>query len=119
MSRITAIRRDASKAMGFVVPGVRIRDDMGLPTNTYRIRIRQAVVAEDVAYPDRKLALPGGGTIRKLRGIEVKDPSFGLDAVWIQPHQQTEAEADDYVVVEPASVIATHLSQMLYPMPLT
>ena len=114
VSRITAIRRDASKAMGFVVPGVRIRDDMGLPTNTYRIRIRQAVVAEDVAYPDRKLALPGGGTIRKLRGIEVKDPSFGLDAVWIQPHQQTEAEADDYVVVEPASVIATHLSQMLY-----
>ncbi|GGC21075.1 flagellar biosynthesis protein FlhA [Marivita lacus] len=114
VSRITAIRRDASKAMGFVIPGVRIRDDMGLPTNTYRIRIRQAVVAEDVAYPDRKLALPGGGTIRKLRGIEVKDPSFGLDAVWIQPHQQTEAEADDYVVVEPASVIATHLSQMLY-----
>ncbi len=114
VSRITSIRRDASKAMGFVVPGVRIRDDMGLPTNTYRIRIRQAVVAEDVAYPDRKLALPGGGTIRKLRGIEVKDPSFGLDAVWIQPHQQTEAEADDYVVVEPASVIATHLSQMLY-----
>lgn len=114
VSRITSIRRDVSKAMGFVIPGVRIRDDMGLPTNTYRIRIRQAVVAEDVAYPDRKLALPGGGTIRKLRGIEVKDPSFGLDAVWIQPHQQTEAEADDYVVVEPASVIATHLSQMLY-----
>ena len=114
VSRITSIRRDVSKAMGFVIPGVRIRDDMGLPTNTYRIRIRQAVVAEDAAYPDRKLALPGGGTIRKLRGIEVKDPSFGLDAVWIQPHQQTEAEADDYVVVEPASVIATHLSQMLY-----
>ena len=114
VSRITSIRRDVSKAMGFVIPGVRIRDDMGLPTNSYRIRIRQAVVAEDAAYPDRKLALPGGGTIRKLRGIEVKDPSFGLDAVWIQPHQQTEAEADDYVVVEPASVIATHLSQMLY-----
>lgn len=112
--RITSIRREVSKAMGFVIPGVRIRDDMGLPTNTYRIRIRQAVVAEDAAYPDRKLALPGGSSIRKLRGIEVKDPSFGLDAVWIQPHQQTEAEADDYVVVEPASVIATHLSQMLY-----
>lgn len=114
VSRITAIRREVSKAMGFVIPGVRIRDDMGMPTNSYRIRIRQAVVAEDAAYPDRKLALPGSGTIRKLRGIEVKDPSFGLDAVWIQPHQQTEAEADDYVVVEPASVIATHLSQMLY-----
>lgn len=114
VSRITGIRREASKAMGFVIPGVRIRDDMTLPSNAYRIRIRQAIVAEDVSYPDRKLALPGGGTTRKLRGIEVKDPSFGMDAVWIQPHQQTEAEADDYVVVEPDSVIATHLSQKLY-----
>src|SRR6056297_2999290 len=114
VSRITGIRRDVSTAMGFVIPGVRIRDDMGLPANAYRIRIRQAVVAEDMAYPDRKLALPGGATTRKLRGIEVKDPSFGMDAVWIQPHQQPEAEADDYVVVEPDSVIATHLSQMLY-----
>jgi flagellar biosynthesis protein FlhA len=114
VSRITGIRRDVSTAMGFVIPGVRIRDDMALPSNAYRIRIRQAVVAEDMAYPDRKLALPGGGTTRKLRGIEVKDPSFGMDAVWIQSHQQPEAEADDYVVVEPDSVIATHLSQMLY-----
>ena len=114
VSRITGIRRDVSTAMGFVIPGVRIRDDMGLPANAYRIRIRQAAVAEDAAYPDRKLALPGGTTTRKLRGIEVKDPSFGMDAVWIQPHQQAEAEADDYVVVEPDSVIATHLSQMLY-----
>lgn len=114
VSRVTGVRRDVSRTMGFVIPGVRIRDEMSLPANGYRIRIRQAVVAEDMAYPDRKLALPGGQTTRKLRGIEVKDPSFGMDAVWIQPHQQTEAEADDYVVVEPASVIATHLSQMLY-----
>ena len=87
--------------MGFVVPGV-------------RIRIGQAIVAEDSVYPDRKLALPGGLSQRKLQGIEGKDPSFGMDAIWIQPHQQAEAEADDYVVVEPDSVIATHLSQMLY-----
>ncbi|MEM9435509.1 MAG: flagellar biosynthesis protein FlhA [Pseudomonadota bacterium] len=114
VSRITGIRRDASRAMGFVIPGVRIRDDMALPTNSYRIRIRQATVAEDTVYPDRKLALPGEGSVQKLRGIEVKDPSFGMDAVWIRPPQQNEAEADDHVVVEPDSVIATHLSQMLY-----
>ncbi|NBQ50531.1 MAG: flagellar biosynthesis protein FlhA, partial [Marivivens sp.] len=70
-------------------------------------------VGEDVVYPDRKLALPGGGSTRKLRGIEVKDPSFGMDAIWILPQQVTEAEADDYVVVEPESVIATHLSQVV------
>ncbi len=114
MSRITGIRREVSKAMGFVVPAVRVRDDLSLGSNAYRIRIGQSIVAEDVVYPDRKLALPGGTSVRKLRGVDVKDPSFGLDAVWILPHQQAEAEADDHVVVEPDSVIATHLSQMLY-----
>ncbi|MHA7886707.1 flagellar biosynthesis protein FlhA [Roseicyclus sp.] len=114
VSRITGIRREVSKAMGFVVPAVRVRDDLNLAANAYRIRIGQAIVAEDTVHPDRKLALPGGTSMRKLRGIDVKDPSFGLDAVWILPQQQAEAEADDHVVVEPDSVIATHLSQMLY-----
>ncbi|MCE6952958.1 flagellar biosynthesis protein FlhA [Cereibacter sphaeroides] len=113
VARITAIRRDVSKALGFVVPGVRIRDDLGLAPNQYRIRVGQAILAEDVVYPDRKLALPGGASRRKLNGIAVKDPSFGLDAAWILPHQVAEAEADDHVVVEPESVIATHLSQIL------
>ncbi len=114
IARITAIRREVSQAMGFVVPGVRVRDDLNLASNTYRIRIGQTIVAEDVAYPDRKLAIPGGLSQRKLKGIEVKDPSFGIDAVWIQPHQVPEAEADDHMVVDPDSVIATHLSQVLY-----
>ncbi|MEO0666119.1 MAG: FHIPEP family type III secretion protein, partial [Pseudomonadota bacterium] len=114
LARVTGIRRDASRDMGFVIPGVRIRDDMKLPTNAYSIRIRQASVAEDIVYPDRRLALPGAMTRTKPRGIEVKDPSFGLDAVWVQPHQMAEVEADDHVVVEPDSVIATHLSQVLY-----
>lgn len=114
VTRITAIRREVSKAMGFVVPGVRIRDDLTLPPNQYRIRIGQVIRGEDMVYPDRKLAIPGASSTRKLKGIEVKDPSFGLDAVWILPHQLAEAEADDHVVVEPESVIATHLSQLLY-----
>jgi flagellar biosynthesis protein FlhA len=114
VQRITAIRREVSKAMGFVVPGVRIRDDLTLTPNQYRIRVGQVIRAEDVVYPDRKLAIPGANSTRKLKGIDVKDPSFGLDAVWILPHQLPEAEADDHVVVEPESVIATHLSQILY-----
>ncbi|AZB63587.1 Flagellar biosynthesis protein FlhA [Cereibacter sphaeroides WS8N] len=113
VARITAIRRDVSKALGFVVPGVRIRDDLGLAPNQYRIRVGQAILAEDTVYPDRKLALPGGASRRKLNGIAVRDPSFGLEASWILPHQVAEAEADDHVVVEPESVIATHLSQIL------
>ena len=111
--RITAIRREISRAMGFVVPGVRIRDDLTLGPNQYRIRIGQTIMGEDVVYPDRKLAIPGAGSTRKLKGVNVKDPSFGLDAVWILPHQQVEAEADDHMVIEPEAVIATHLGQVL------
>jgi flagellar biosynthesis protein FlhA len=113
VARITAIRRELSRALGIVVPGVRIRDDLSLPPNTYRIRIGQTIVAEDQVQADCKLAIPGHGSTRKLAGIAVKDPSFGLDAVWIQPHQRAEAEADDHTVVDPEAVIATHLGQVL------
>ncbi len=113
VARITAIRRELSRALGIVVPGVRIRDDLSLPPNTYRLRIGQTIVAENSVHADRKLAIPGPATNRKLPGIEVKDPSFGLDAVWILPHQQPEAEAEDYTVVDPEAVIATHLGQVL------
>jgi flagellar biosynthesis protein FlhA len=113
VARITAIRRELSRALGIVVPGVRIRDDLSLPPNTYRIRIGQTIVAEDQVHADCKLAIPGHGSTRKLAGIAVKDPSFGLDAVWIQPHQRAEAEADDHTVVDPEAVIATHLGQVL------
>ena len=113
-NRITGIRRQVSKALGFVVPPVRIRDDMTLDANTYRIRVGHTIVGEDRVYPDRKLAIPGDNTSIKIEGIEVKDPSFGMDAIWIGAHQQAEAEAKGYVVVLPESVMATHLSQMLH-----
>ena len=113
-NRITGIRRQVSKALGFVIPPVRIRDDMTLDANTYRIRVGQTIVGEDRVYPDRKLAIPGDSTTIKIEGIEVKDPSFGMDAIWIGAHQQAEAEAKGYVVVLPESVMATHLSQMLH-----
>ena len=87
-NRITGIRRQVSKALGFVVPPVRIRDDMTLDANTYRIRVGQTIVGEDKVYPDRKLAIPGDNTTIKIEGIEVKDPSFGMDAIWIGAHQQ-------------------------------
>jgi flagellar biosynthesis protein FlhA len=113
VGRITAIRRELSRLLGIVVPGLRIRDDLTLPPNTYRLRIGQTIVAEDTVYPDRKLAIPGHGSTRKLQGIAVRDPSFGLDAVWILPHQQAEAEADDHAVIDPEAVIATHVGQVL------
>ena len=114
VERITGIRKQVSKALGFIIPAVRIRDDLTLESNQYRIRIGQTIVGDDVIYPDRKLAIPGDETNIKLDGIEVKDPSFGMNATWILPSQQNEAEEKGYVVVAPESVLATHLSQIFY-----
>ena len=114
INRITGIRKQVSRALGFVVPPVRVRDDMALGANVYRIRIGQTIVGEDQIFPDRKLAIPGDTTNIKISGIEVKDPSFGMDAIWIERHQEAEAESNGYVVVEPESVLATHVSQLMY-----
>ena len=114
VERITGIRKQVSKALGFIIPAVRIRDDLTLASNQYRIRIGQTIVGDDVIYPDRKLAIPGDETNIKIEGIEVKDPSFGMNATWVLPSQQNEAEEKGYVVVAPESVLATHLSQIFY-----
>ncbi len=114
VERITGIRRQVSKALGFIVPAVRIRDDLTLSSNQYRIRVGQTIVGDDIIYPDRKLAIPSDDTNIKIDGIDVKDPSFGMNAIWILPTQQNEAEDKGYVVVAPESVLATHLSQIFY-----
>ncbi len=114
VNRITGIRRQVSKALGFILPPVRIRDDLALEASQYRIRIGQTIVGEDQIFADRKLAIPGDAASVKLDGIAVKDPSFGMDAIWIRSMQEAEAEANGYVVVAPESVLATHVSQVLY-----
>ncbi len=113
ISKITGIRRQVSKTLGFIIPAVRIRDDLTLAANQYRIRIGQTIVGEDILYPDGFLAIPGDETTVKIQGHEVKDPSFGMDATWIKNPQQSEAEGLGYVVIAPESVLATHLSQIL------
>ena len=113
ISRITGIRREVSKVLGFIIPPVRIKDDLALSANQYRIRIGQTIVGEDVIYPDSLLCIAGEEVSVKISGHEVKDPSFGMDAVWIKSNQKSEAEAKGYVVIAPESVLATHLSQIL------
>ncbi len=114
ITRVTGIRRQISKTLGFVVPAVRIRDDLTLEANQYRIRIGQTIVGEDRIFPDRKLAIPGDDSNVKIAGVEVKDPSFGLDAFWILPANVSDAESKGYVIINPESVMATHLSQVVY-----
>ena len=114
VNRITGIRKQVSKDLGFIIPAVRVKDDLTLPANQYRIRVGQTIVGEDTIYPDRKLAIPGEASKVKISGIEVIDPSFGMEAIWIESHKQAEAEANGYMVVEPESVLATHFSRILF-----
>lgn len=113
MGRITGVRRQLSKDLGFVVPQVRVRDDINLAPFTYRIVINGVVVGEDQASPDEMLALDTGQAVAPIRGKEAKDPTFGLDARWIASADADAATAAGYLVVDAGTVMATHLNQLL------
>ncbi len=113
MARITGIRRQLSRELGFVVPLVRVRDNLSLAPNSYRISVAGVVVGEDECWPEDLLALDSGELVGKVEGRIVKDPSFGLDAVWIRPEQRNDAIIAGYTVVDGATVIATHLNQLI------
>ncbi|MBO9713918.1 MAG: flagellar biosynthesis protein FlhA [Sphingomonas sp.] len=113
MARITGVRRQLSKELGFVVPQVRVRDDINLPPFTYRILIGGVVVGEDQVSPDEMLALDTGQAAGRLAGKPVKDPTFGLDAIWVANADADAATGAGYLVVDPATVVATHLNQCL------
>ncbi len=113
VARITGIRKHVSRDLGFVFPAVRIRDNLTLTPSAYRITIGGAIVAEDAVYPGRLLAIEGGSGNVTLPGEQVKDPTFGFDAVWIDPMDKQRAIAAGYTVVEPSTVVATHLHQIL------
>ncbi|ATY34636.1 flagellar biosynthesis protein FlhA [Sphingomonas psychrotolerans] len=113
MGRITGVRRQLSKDLGFVVPQVRVRDDINLAPFTYRIVIGGVVVGEDNVAPDEMLALDTGQAVGKLRGKPVRDPTFGLDAVWIASGDADAATGAGYLVVDPGTVVATHLNHVL------
>ncbi|MCR6687170.1 flagellar biosynthesis protein FlhA [Pseudoxanthomonas sp.] len=113
MARIKAVRRKLTHEIGFLVPAVHIRDNLELPATHYRVLVHGVPVATAEVHPDRELALDPGGALGQIEGIKGKDPAFGLDAVWIQPHQRAQAEAMGYTVVDPSTVMATHLSHLV------
>ena len=113
LTRITSIRRELSKSLGFVISGIRVRDELDLDPHKYIIKIGQVVVAEGILYPKLKLAIPSEHSKEKIDGIEVKDPTFGVDATWIEDEFVKSAKTDDYAIIDPDAVITTHLGQVL------
>ena len=111
--KIKGVRKKLSQDLGFLVPSVHIRDNLDLQPNGYRISLQGVTAGEAEIYPERLLAIDPGRVYGTLRGMEVKDPAFGLDAVWIENDQRDQAQSLGYTVVDPGTVLATHLSHLL------
>ena len=113
MSRITGVRQSVAGDMGIILPKVRIRDNMRLAENQYRILVANNTVAECEVLPDRLLAMDSGMTTGTINGQTTRDPAFNQPAVWIEPGMRDQAEMMGYTPVEPAAVLATHLQEVV------
>ncbi len=113
LDRIHAIRRQMAAEAGFVMPPVRIRDNMQLEPTEYRIKVRGAEAARGHVRPARLLAMDSGLASGPIDGEPTREPAFGLDARWIDPAMRARAESMNYTVVDPTSVVATHLTEIV------
>jgi flagellar biosynthesis protein FlhA len=113
LERIRLLRKQAATDLGILVPRIRIRDDVRLGASEYIVRLRGSEVARGEIMPRMLLALDAGGVGRAVDGIPTHDPSFGMPGVWVSPQQREEAETAGYMVVDPATVVSTHLMETL------
>jgi len=113
IDRIKGVRRKLSKELGFLVQPVHIRDNLDISPNSYRIRLMGVPVGEGELKPDHYLAINPGQVFGELEGTPTKDPTFGMDAIWIDADHQDHAQSLGYTVVDASTVVATHLSDIV------
>lgn len=114
LDRVSVIRRQTAVEMGIIVPPIRIRDNMQLQPRQYSILIRGIKVAEGELRPEKLLAMkPGGDLSDDIPGVQGIEPAFGTPAKWIDKDERSRAEMAGYSVVEPAAVLATHLTEVI------
>ena len=111
--QIKGLRRQLAQEMGFVMPAVRIQDNMQLPPNKYVIRIKEVDAGHGEIQPNMLLVMDPRGEAITIPGEETIEPTFGLPAVWVQENHREEASFSGYTVVEPATVITTHLTEII------
>jgi len=114
MNRIKGVRKKLSQDLGFLIQPVHIRDNLDLSPTAYRISLHGVSISEAEIYPDRDLAINPGRVFGTLQGVATNDPTFGLEAVWIDPDQRDHAQTLGYTVVDASTVIATHLSEIIH-----
>ncbi|MHC9244111.1 flagellar biosynthesis protein FlhA [Aeromonas jandaei] len=113
LNRIKGVRKKLSQELGFLVPAVHIRDNLDLAPNQYRITLMGVSTGEANVYHDKEMAINPGQVFGQVQGIAARDPAFGLEAVWVAKDQVSQAQTLGYTVVDTATVVATHLSQIL------
>jgi flagellar biosynthesis protein FlhA len=113
LDRVRLLRKQAALEMGILVPPIRIRDDVRLQPHEYVVKVRGSEAARGEARPRSLMALDAGSAFGQVEGEPTFDPSFGMPALWIAPQGRADAEAAGYVVVEPSTVVATHLMETL------
>ncbi len=111
--QIRGLRRSIAAEMGFVLPPVRIQDNMDLPADTYTIRIKEIEAGRAELRPQKLLAMNPAGGLPDLPGEPTEEPAFGLPALWIEPSVRDEALFRGYTVVEPPGVLTTHLTELV------
>jgi flagellar biosynthesis protein FlhA len=113
LDRITMIRRQLAQELGIIIPSIRIRDNIQLTPNEYKIKIRTVVVGKGELMSGAYLAMDPGTATRQIRGVPTVEPAFNLPAIWITESQKSDAEVAGYTVVELPAVIATHLTETI------
>ncbi|RUM45969.1 MAG: flagellar biosynthesis protein FlhA [Hydrogenimonas sp.] len=113
LERIRSMRRKIAADYGFLMPQVRIRDNLQLPPNAYRILLKGVEIGSGEVYADKFLAMNSGMATEEIQGIRTKEPAFGLDAIWINADDKEDAILKGYTVIDPATVISTHMSELV------
>lgn len=113
LERIRSMRRKIATDLGFLMPQVRIRDNLHLDPSHYQILLKGVEIGHGSIQPDKFLAMDSGMATDEIEGEKTKEPAFGLDAIWIKPELKEEAIMDGYTVVDPATVVSTHMSELV------
>ena len=113
LDRVSMIRRQCAMELGIVIPPIRIRDNMQLEPNIYRVNLRGIEIARYEVLLDKYLAMDSGVATEEIEGIETTEPAFDLPALWIDEEEKEKAEMAGYTIVDPPSVIATHLTELV------
>lgn len=111
--QVKALRKQMIKDYGFVMPQVRVKDNLQLDHNSYLIRIKELDTAKGEVLPDKIMVMDNKGGDIEISGIDTKEPTFGLSAKWINPTHRDEALFKNYTVVDPSTVITTHLTEVV------